>query len=216
MPKQFWNRENTEKSLALLGRLSKEIDFVLIGGWAVYMHTKAQRSEDVDIAIGYDSLSYFSKYGIEEYEGLHIKHTNVEGTVVDLFIEEYADPDLPMPVRDILGNYDTVTGIRVASSEVLVLLKLWGYFRPDEVKRRKDIIDVVSLLFYANMDLEVVRRYISRYRIERRKSTDAMLEYLDTGETLWEFITDTKEEYARLKERAKRDIKKAFHQDMGA
>jgi len=40
MPMQFWNEEQTKKSRELLNMLASSVDFVLIGGWAVYMYLK--------------------------------------------------------------------------------------------------------------------------------------------------------------------------------
>jgi len=37
MPMQFWNEEQTKKSRELLNMLASSVDFVLIGGWAVYI-----------------------------------------------------------------------------------------------------------------------------------------------------------------------------------
>ena len=34
---QFWNEEQTKKSRELLNMLASSVDFVLIGGWAVYI-----------------------------------------------------------------------------------------------------------------------------------------------------------------------------------
>lgn len=211
MPTQFWNPENTRKSYDELLRLAKDVDLVLIGGWAVYLYTNAQRSADVDIAIGYDAIGYFRQFGIDEYEGIKVKYSDVRGTTVDLFIDEYSDADLPFPVSEIRTNYITINGIKVVRREMLLLLKLWGYFRIDETKHRKDVIDVVSLLFYAHPEIGKAKEYVSKYKIEARKSSDAMLEYLDKGETMWEYITESKGEYARLKDKVKREIKDAFY-----
>ena len=41
----------TEKSWQILIRLKSKIDFVLIGGWAVYLYTKGLKSKDIDIVI---------------------------------------------------------------------------------------------------------------------------------------------------------------------
>jgi len=47
-----------------------------------------------------------------------------------------------------------IEGIKVVDKERLLLLKLWGYFRADERKIRKDMLDVLSLILYGNTDLE--------------------------------------------------------------
>ncbi len=96
------------------------------------------------------------------------------------------------------------------SKEMLLLLKLGGYFRVDETKHRKDVIDVVTLLFYADIDLQKVRGYIKKYGIDKRKGSDALLEYLDKGSTTSEFITNTKEEYEKLRKERRKEIRDIF------
>jgi len=210
MKRQFWNREATERSLRLLGSLASRSDFVLIGGWAVYLYVGAQKSQDIDIVIGYDGLNYFRQFGISEYPRSKIKYSVVEGVVIDLFVEEFIDPDMPFPSSIVLNNYVRIQNIKVVDRNILLLLKLWGYFSADETKHRKDIIDVVSLLFYGDIDLGKVNEYVEKYKIGRRKSSDAMLEYLDIGTTLADFIVGKNEDYAKLRERRREEIRKTF------
>lgn len=209
MQKQFWNNEKTERSLSTLAFLAGKIDFVLIGGWAVYFYTNAQRSEDVDIAIRISGLNFFKKYGIEDYGGINIKYSVIEGTVVDLFIEEYADRDLPVPVADILKSYTVFNGnIKTVDREMLLLLKLWGYFREDETKLRKDMVDVLSLMLYGGgVDMKKFGEILRKYRITRRRSTNVLLEYLDKGETLLEYIGMDKDRYRKEKKALKAGVK---------
>ena len=210
MRRQFWNSEATEDSFRQLGLLQKEVDFVLIGGWAVYLYVEAQKNQDIDIVIDTNQLNYFRKFGISDYENSRIKHSEIGRTVVDLFIEEYMDKDMPFPTKVILNNYVRIGNIKVVEKNLLLLLKLWRYFSADEIKHRKDVVDVVSLLFYGGIDLKKVKKYATMYKIERRKSSDAMLEYLDVGSTLAEFITDDVEDYEKLKYTVKSKIKKTF------
>ncbi len=208
MQRQFWNDEKTGKSLDVLRRLPKGLDFVLIGGWAVYSYVSAQKSEGVDIAIGLGKLDFFTEYGIEEYEGTTIKHSTINGTVVDLFVEGYTDRDLPVPVSRIMRDYVLIEGLKVVRKELLLLLKLWGYFGHDETKIRKDIIDVATLVFYANIDFGKFSSYIDEYKVPQRRGSDALLKYLDKSETLWEYISPTKKEFDALKKNYKKDIRK--------
>lgn len=210
MRKQYWNRESTNASLRLLRSMPKELDFVLIGGWAVYMYIGAQKSQDIDIVIGYDHINYFRQFGINEYRGGKVRYSNVNGVIVDLFIEDYIDTDMPFPSAIIGDNYVKIENIKVVDKNLLLLLKLWGYFSADEIKHRKDIIDVVSLLFYGGIDLRNVKEYADRFRIGKRKSSDAMLEYLDIGSTLSEFIVEKESEYEKLKSRLKKEVKEVF------
>ena len=194
MPRQFWNEEQTSKSRALLNKLSSEVDFVLIGGWAVFMYTKQQMSLDLDIAIGYDALAYFRKYGINDYNGFSIKYSVINGVYVDLFIEGFSDKDLPVPVKEILSNYNNIEGIKVVEKELLLLLKLWGYYRSDQHKIRKDILDVIALLLYANIDFAKLKGYIEKYSIPKRRSINVLLEYIDKVTQVEDFIDVPRDE----------------------
>ena len=196
MAKLFWNKEKTKGGFELLHRLAKEVDFVLIGGWAVYYYVRQQESLDIDIAIRYDKVDYFERFGISQYENIKVKYSVVDGIYVDMFLTEFSDKELPIPVSKILKSYTKIDGIKVVEREMLLLLKLWGYFRDDEVKVRKDVIDVISLLFYGGIDLDKFRSLVDAYKIERRRGMDVLLEYLDKGETLLEYIGIDKNEYS--------------------
>ncbi len=210
MQRQFWSAERTNRSLEVLRALPEGLDFVLIGGWAVYLYVGNQKSEDVDIAINLDKLDFFRKYGIEGYDGTTIKYSIINGTRVDLFISGYTDRDLPLPISKIMRDYVVIEGMKVVDRELLLLLKLWGYFGHDEVKIRKDIIDVVSLVFYGSIGFEKFASYIKEYKVSKRRSSDALLEYLDRSEGLWEYISPSKQEFDALKRRYKSRLRMLF------
>ncbi len=210
MVELFWNKEKTKASFETLHKLAKSLEFVLIGGWAVYYYVKQQESLDVDIAISYTHTDFFRKYGIRQYEEINIKYSIIDGIYVDLFISEFSDKVLPVPVNEILKDYVQIEGIKIVDRNMLLLLKLWGYFRSDEVKVRKDIIDVITLLFYGNLNLNKVSALIKKHKIERRRSIDVLLEYLDKGETLLEFIGIEKAEYLKLKKKYKEELNEIF------
>jgi len=46
---QFYQKIITEKSWEALTVFKKQFDFILIGGWAVYLYTHALKSKDIDI-----------------------------------------------------------------------------------------------------------------------------------------------------------------------
>lgn len=50
---EFWNSDITGESWNQLISLSKKYKFVLIGGWAIYMYTKLQKSRDIDMVVDY-------------------------------------------------------------------------------------------------------------------------------------------------------------------
>jgi len=93
----------------------------------------------------------------------------------------------------------------VVDKERLLLLKLWGYFRADERKIRKDVLDVLSLILYSNMDLARFKSYISKYKVPKKRSVDVLLEYIDKSEQVDDFIDINKKELdARLRAYKKR------------
>jgi hypothetical protein len=209
MQRQYYN-DNTSFSNEVLHKISKNADFVLIGGWAVHAYVGAQRSLDIDIAVDYKSLDYFKTYEMQKYQNMDVNYVKIDGITVDLFIPEFTDKDLPFPVSAILSNYLKIDNIKVVKKEFLLILKLWGYFSNDETKLNKDIIDVVSLLFYGDVEMNEVKRLIERYKLEKRRTTDIMLEYLDKGSAFADFIIEGNEKYVALAEKSKKEIKLIF------
>ena len=207
MPKEFYSSDLTQKSIEVLRKLSKDIpDLVLIGGWAVNFYVGVQKSLDIDIVISADKLAYFKKYEVKENEGLKIYSAIVDGVTVDLFVEGLSKNVLTIPIEKILSSYTVVDGIRTAPKSILLLLKMCGYFGSDPTKIDKDIIDVVSLLFYSGIGLEEVSVLIKTYKIDERKGFSGMLEYLDKGKRFWYYVTPSEEEYERLRANSKRAI----------
>src|SRR3972149_1155146 len=52
----YYNDLVTKKSWLTLQDLRGKLDFVLIGGWAVFLYTKALKSKDIDLIVNYDQL----------------------------------------------------------------------------------------------------------------------------------------------------------------
>lgn len=74
MIRQYWHGDITDKSYRALQKLKQEFDFILIGGWAVFLYTKKMKSKDIDIIVNYDELSKFKdKHKIIKNERLKLK-----------------------------------------------------------------------------------------------------------------------------------------------
>ena len=54
---EFYNDLITRESFTYLQSMRKKYDFILIGGWAVYLYSKSLKSKDIDIIIDYDVLA---------------------------------------------------------------------------------------------------------------------------------------------------------------
>ncbi len=51
----------TSKSFKILQDLKRSYNFILIGGWAVFLHTQSLKSKDIDIVIDYAQLEKIRK-----------------------------------------------------------------------------------------------------------------------------------------------------------
>jgi len=58
---EFYQDLIIEKSYKLLQDLKREFDFILIGGWAVFLYTKALKSKDIDLVVQYEALEQLRK-----------------------------------------------------------------------------------------------------------------------------------------------------------
>ena len=60
---QYWNNLITEKSWNILQELKirKDFNFILIGGWAVYLFAKTHKSKDIDIIVVSSRLDRMEK-----------------------------------------------------------------------------------------------------------------------------------------------------------
>lgn len=210
MPRDYYNDAVTDTSISVLRTMSTTIDFVLIGGWAVNSYVKMQKSKDIDIVIAPEELGYFKNYGLRKH-GIEAFHSVIDNITVDIFVQGISDKELTIPTKRILKSYNSIEGIKVVEKELLLLLKMCGYFSDDAQKIEKDVIDVVALLFYGDINLMKVKKAVDEYNIEARKGPQGFLEYLDRGAALWEYIAGSQREYAALREKAKLKINQVFY-----
>jgi hypothetical protein len=160
----FWNSETTEASWQGLQELSKEIDFVLIGGWATYMYAKLQKSKDIDIIIEYSTLRILeSKYRLIKNERPRKYEIKRDKYDIDIYLPNYSP--LALPPKDILSSYTTrIEGFTLPTPEALMVLKLGAAAdRGQSAKGAKDSIDILGLLFNSGLDLRVLEEILSKY-----------------------------------------------------
>ncbi len=164
MKNEFWNSELTEKSWEKLVELRKEVDFILIGGWAVYLYTKLHKSKDIDIIVDYSNLRVLSsKYDIVKNDGLKKYEIKLEQFDIEIYLPGYSRLK-PRP-EDILKSLKTsVGGFSVPTPEALIFLKLEALEqRKGSIKGGKDEIDVLGMLFYSNLDLNILKKLFEDY-----------------------------------------------------
>jgi hypothetical protein len=146
MSEQFWHDAVTEKSFAFLQELAKRFRFVLIGGWAVYLHTKALKSKDIDIIVTFEELEKLrKKFSVTKNERLKKYEIKGEGFDIDIYVPHYSD--LGLPLEEVLRQAVLKEGFRVPRMEALLALKCRAYEqRKGSLKGKKDMIDIIGLL----------------------------------------------------------------------
>ncbi len=155
---EFWNSEITRASWEKLQELNKEFEFTLIGGWAVYLYTKLQKSKDIDVVVDYPVLRHLEgMYRLDKNERLHKYEVKLDLFYIDIYLPGYSR--LTLPAKDLIGRYAThVEGFKVPTAEALLLLKLGAAAdRLPSQKGAKDAIDLLGLLFYSGADVEKLK-----------------------------------------------------------
>lgn len=163
---EFWNELLTRESWEKLVELSKEFDFILIGGWAAYLWTGLHKSKDIDIVVGYDALAKLrSRYSLEKNERLRKYEIKLDKFDIDIYVPFFSR--LAVPAEDLARHSTTLKGIKTVSPEVLLLLKQAAELeRRDSIKGKKDAIDILTLLARANIDLKLYCALLKKYAHE--------------------------------------------------
>lgn len=162
----YYHNLITEKSWKELQQLRRNLDFVLIGGWAVYLHAKALKSKDIDIVLDYDMLSRIRKlYDVTKNDRLKKYEAIREDVQIDIYLPHYSQ--IGIPAEDLYTHAVSLDNFRVVDVNYLIVLKLWSFFkRGNSTKGRKDFIDIVSLLSTKSRDYKQIKRVISDYHLQ--------------------------------------------------
>ncbi len=171
---EFWHDVLIEKSWAVLLELRKRYEFILLGGWAVYLYTKALKSKDIDIIVDYNTLGLMGReLPLKKNERLRKYELLISDVEVEVHVPYFSN--LGIPVEDVAANIRVLEGFKVPTPEVLLILKQAAEVeRAGSVKGLKDRIDILALLIYSEIDfntyLSLVKKYsLSSYR-ERLKN----------------------------------------------
>lgn len=157
----FYQEIIIDKSWQLLKKLKREIDFVLIGGWAVYLYSKVLKSKDIDIIVNYDQLEKIrKKYEVFKNERLAKYEVKQKGIDIDIYLPYFSN--LGLPVEKIINFIEKKETFTVLKKEALLITKLEAFNeRKATIKGQKDKIDIISLLFLPDFDFAFLQR-ISR------------------------------------------------------
>ena len=154
---EYWNEALTKASWESLQKFSKRYDFILIGGWAVYLWTKQHRSRIIDIVIDFETLGKLKKdFDVTKNDRLKKYEIQKDKFDIDIYVKYYSE--LGFPLEDM--EVTKIEGFTVPVLEDLVILKQNAEIdRRGSVKGKKDAIDILSMLIYGGFDYD---KYISK------------------------------------------------------
>ena len=165
---EFWNSILTEKSWQILQQLKKEkFSFILIGGWAAFLWTKLHKSKDIDIVIrNFDDLNYLkARYALLKNNALKKYEIKFEEIDIDIYLPFYSK--LTIPAEDIKKYATKIENFEVVKPEALLILKQGAELdRKDSVKGEKDKIDILTLLFYSEINFKEYFNILKHYKLQ--------------------------------------------------
>jgi len=152
---EFWNDVTTDKGWQVLLKLRKELDFILIGGWACYLYTKSIKSKDIDIIIDFETLDKMKRdYNIKKTDFLKKYEAKADGISVDIYVPFYSK--LAVPIGEIENNCSSLEGFELPKPEMLLILKQHAEMeRPHSVKGEKDRVDILNLMMKSNLNKQL-------------------------------------------------------------
>lgn len=162
---QYYQNTVTQKSWELLRSLKKQFPFTLIGGWAVYLYTKALKSKDIDIIIDYDVFQQLKNTNaLEKNERLHKYQIKKENIDIDIYLPHYSF--LGLPVKLLQEFTDKKESFTILKKEALLVTKLFAFSqRKNSIKGQKDLIDIVSLLMTPDFDFTFFNTFLKNNKI---------------------------------------------------
>jgi len=163
---QYYHDLITQKSWQLLLILKKKYDFVLIGGWAVYLYARTLKSKDIDLIINYPVLEQLKEeFTVVKNDRLKKYETKTEETDIDIYLPYYSE--LGLPADEVIKLTTMLENFKVPDVEILALLKAKALLeRKNSVKGRKDLIDLVSLFSLEGFDFKKLGQHARKFQSE--------------------------------------------------
>ena len=142
----FYHNLITEKSWKTLQELKKKYEFILIGGWAVFIYTNGLKSKDIDFICDYEELEKLRQdYDLIKNQRLSKYEIKQDNTDIDIYLPFFSD--LGIPCDEIQKNTIKRAGFIVPKIEILMILKQHAFRdRIGSIKGEKDKIDIISML----------------------------------------------------------------------
>ena len=164
---EYYHSLITEKSWQELLNLKKAVDFVLIGGWAVYFYTKMLKSKDIDILVNFDQLPIIEKlYRLNKNERLSKYQAVKEEIEIDIYLPHFSQ--IGIPVEELINKTTEIEGFKALDVNYLLALKIYTLAaRGRTPKGRKDFLDLISLALSGKGDLAIAEKNIEKFYLKQ-------------------------------------------------
>jgi len=163
---EFYQELITEKSFKTLQVLRQKFNFILIGGWAIYLYTKALKSKDIDMILDYDELEKFKReFNVFKNDRLKKYEVKTEGIDIDIYLPYFSK--LGIPIEEVKNYTQSVEGFLVPIPEILLILKIYVFEkRKGTNKGEKDKIDIFSLIADEKIDWQEYKKLVEKYNLK--------------------------------------------------
>ncbi|MFO8016516.1 MAG: hypothetical protein R6U32_05415 [Candidatus Woesearchaeota archaeon] len=160
---EYWHDIITEKSWKVLQDIKERFEFIVIGGWAAYLWTRAMKSKDIDMIIDIEQLEHLrADYELKKNDNLKNYEIKIDEVDIDIYVPYYSR--LPIPAEEIKKHISRIEGFTVPKPEVLLILKQDAEKdRSESEKGLKDRIDIMSILLTCGIDFKNYMELIKRY-----------------------------------------------------
>jgi len=164
----MWREEVVERSWSVLEDLKNLADFVLIGGWGVYLWTRKLKSRDIDLYIDQENFYRLQSELLQRNYAVKRNEALIGDVEVDIYTPFMSH--LVVPCLDVFNQklYSLIERFKVAIPEVLLLLKAQAaQQRWHAEKGVKDRVDIISLLKFADVKNDLLRQMLKQYDRQR-------------------------------------------------
>ena len=194
----YYRDITTGQSWDTLKKLSKTLDFILIGGWAVWIYTKQLKSKDIDIIVSFDGLGKLKNmFPVTKNDRLR-KYEIIQGAVhIDIYVSFLSSLGFPV---DLISEYSHVKdGFTVPWAEILLMTKQIAYqARRGSAKGRKDLVDIVSLSLLPEIDWTTYKHMLKKTGKEQERLLSQLNDIIRTEVDLPE-LSLNRHQYAKMK-----------------
>jgi len=193
----MWRDEIVEKSWQVLGELKDLADFILIGGWAIYLWTRKLKSRDIDIYIDQKNFYKLQSELLQRDYALkrNVRLMKFEALIGDVEVDIYTPfmSHLAVPCLDVFNQklYSLIEHYKVAIPEALLLLKAQAAQQRWHAERGvKDRVDIISLLKFTDIKRDLLKQMLRKYDkqhtlrgVIKRATSESRIEYKFLGLT---------------------------------